>query len=286
MNREAARLSLVKTTFSIARSLLTHAVLLTGAVIMIAPFLWMISSSLKDLTQVFIFPPQWIPRPFVWQNYVDAWHAIPLGRFFANSFFVASAVAISQVVTASLAAYVFARLEFPGRDVIFLLFLGTMMLPSQITLIPRFIILKEIGWIDTYQALIVPFMARPFGTFLLRQSFLNVPTDLEDAARMDGCSRLRILFQVVLPLSKPALATLFVFTFMSYWNSFLWPLIVIQTREKLTLQVGLAMLRSELSTEWPTLMAASVLSALPAIILYFLAQKQFVQGITLTGLKG
>ncbi len=260
--------------------------LLTGAVIMIAPFLWMISSSLKDLTQVFIFPPQWIPRPFVWQNYVDAWHAIPLGRFFANSFFVASAVAISQVVTASLAAYVFARLEFPGRDVIFLLFLGTMMLPSQITLIPRFIILKEIGWIDTYQALIVPFMARPFGTFLLRQSFLNVPTDLEDAARMDGCSRLRILFQVVLPLSKPALATLFVFTFMSYWNSFLWPLIVIQTREKLTLQVGLAMLRSELSTEWPTLMAASVLSALPAIILYFLAQKQFVQGITLTGLKG
>jgi len=286
MNREAARLSLVRTTFSIARSLLTHAVLLTGAVIMIAPFLWMISSSLKDLTQVFIFPPQWIPRPFVWQNYVDAWHAIPLGRFFANSFFVASAVAISQVVTASLAAYVFARLEFPGRDVIFLLFLGTMMLPSQITLIPRFIILKEIGWIDTYQALIVPFMARPFGTFLLRQSFLNVPTDLEDAARMDGCSRLRILFQVVLPLSKPALATLFVFTFMSYWNSFLWPLIVIQTREKLTLQVGLAMLRSELSTEWPTLMAASVLSALPAIILYFLAQKQFVQGITLTGLKG
>jgi len=286
MNREAALLSLVKTTFSIARSLLTHAVLLTGAVIMIAPFLWMISSSLKDLTQVFIFPPQWIPRPFVWQNYVDAWHAIPLGRFFANSFFVASAVAISQVVTASLAAYVFARLEFPGRDVIFLLFLGTMMLPSQITLIPRFIILKEIGWIDTYQALIVPFMARPFGTFLLRQSFLNVPTDLEDAARMDGCSRLRILFQVVLPLSKPALSTLFVFTFMSYWNSFLWPLIVIQTREKLTLQVGLAMLRSELSTEWPTLMAASVLSALPAIILYFLAQKQFVQGITLTGLKG
>jgi multiple sugar transport system permease protein len=285
MNREAARLALVKTTFSIARSFLIHAVLLTGVVFMIAPFMWMVSSSFKDLSQIFIFPPQWIPRPFVWQNYVDAWHAIPLGRFFVNSFFVASSVTVGQLITASLAAYVFARLEFPGRDVIFFLFLGTMMLPSQITLIPRFIILKEMGWIDTYKALVVPFMASPFGTFLLRQSFLNIPRDLEDAARMDGCSRLRILFQVVLPLSRPALAALSVFTFMDYWNAFLWPLIVVQTREKLTLQVGLAMLRTELGTEWPTLMAASVLSALPVIVLYFLAQKQFVEGITLTGLK-
>ena len=274
-----------KRTFSILKSLLIHTVLLAGTVIVAMPFLWMVTSSFKDKTQIFIFPPQWIPQPFVWQNYVNAWNAIPLGRFYLNSFFVAATVTIGQAIVCSMAAYVFARLQFPGRDVIFLLFLGTMMLPRQITLIPRFIIMKNLDWIDTYQALIIPFLAWPLGTFLLRQSFLDIPTDLEDAARMDGCSRFRILFQIILPLSKPALATVAVFSFMNHWNTFLWPLIVIQTREKLTLQVGLSMLRSELGTEWPTLMAASVLSALPTIIVYFFAQRQFVAGITLTGLK-
>ncbi|MCK4473201.1 MAG: carbohydrate ABC transporter permease [Anaerolineae bacterium] len=274
-----------KRTFPILKSLLIHTVLLAGTVIVAMPFLWMVTSSFKDKTQIFIFPPQWIPQPFVWQNYVNAWNAIPLGRFYLNSFFVAATVTIGQAIVCSMAAYVFARLQFPGRDVIFLLFLGTMMLPRQITLIPRFIIMKNLGWIDTYQALIIPFLAWPLGTFLLRQSFLDIPTDLEDAARMDGCSRFRILFQIILPLSKPALATVAVFSFMNHWNTFLWPLIVIQTREKLTLQVGLSMLRSELGTEWPTLMAASVLSALPTIIVYFFAQRQFVAGITLTGLK-
>ena len=275
-----------KRTSFILKSALIHAALLVGTVIVAMPFLWMVTSSFKDKTQIFIFPPQWIPRPFVWQNYVGAWNAIPLGRFYLNSFFVASVVTVGQALVCSMAAYVFARLQFPGRDVIFLLFLGTMMLPRQITLIPRFIIMKNLGWIDTYQALIIPFLAWPLGTFLLRQSFLDIPTDLEDAARMDGCSRFRILFQIVLPLSKPALATVAVFSFMNHWNTFLWPLIVIQTRDKLTLQVGLSMLRSELGTEWPTLMAASVLSALPTIIVYFFAQRQFVAGITLTGLKG
>lgn len=274
-----------KRILSILKSLLVHTVLLAGTVIVAMPFLWMVTSSFKDKTQIFIFPPQWIPQPFVWQNYVNAWNAIPLGRFYLNSFFVAATVTIGQAIVCSMAAYVFARLQFPGRDVIFLLFLGTMMLPRQITLIPRFIIMKNLGWIDTYQALIIPFLAWPLGTFLLRQSFLDIPTDLEDAARMDGCSRFRILFQIILPLSKPALATVAVFSFMNHWNTFLWPLIVIQTREKLTLQVGLSMLRSELGTEWPILMAASVLSALPTIIVYFFAQKQFVAGITLTGLK-
>ena len=268
------------------KSFLIHTVLLAGTVIVAMPFLWMVVSSFKDKAQIFIFPPQWIPQPFVWQNYASAWTAIPLGRFYLNSFFVAAAVTVGQAIVCSMAAYVFARLQFPGRDAIFLAFLGTMMLPTQITLIPRFIIMKNLGWIDTYQALIVPFLAWPLGTFLLRQSFLDIPTDMEDAARMDGCSRFRILFQIVLPLSKPALATVAVFSFMDHWNAFLWPLIVIQTREKLTLQVGLSMLRSELGTDWPVLMAASVLSALPTIIVYFFAQRQFVAGITLTGLKG
>jgi len=272
--------------FSILKSFLTHTVLLAGTVVVAMPFLWMVVSSFKDKAQIFVFPPQWIPQPFVWQNYADAWNAIPLGRFYLNSFFVATTVTIGQALVCSMAAYVFARLQFPGRDAIFLAFLGTMMLPRQITLIPRFIIMKNLGWIDTYQALIVPFLAWPLGTFLLRQSFLDIPTDMEDAARMDGCSRFRILFQIILPLSKPALATVAVFSFMNHWNTFLWPLIVIQTRNKLTLQVGLSMLRSELGTDWPVLMAASVLSALPTIIVYFFAQKQFVAGITLTGLKG
>jgi multiple sugar transport system permease protein len=246
----------------------------------------MVMSSFKNESQIFASPQRWIPQPITIENYRHAWNTFPLGRFYLNSLYVAMVVMVSQGCVASLAAYVFARLQFPARDEIFLVFLSTMMLPSQIMLIPRFIIMKELGWIDTYRALIVPFIATPFATFLLRQAFLDIPSDLEDAARMDGCSRFRILFLVVLPLAKPALATLATFTFMEHWNAFLWPLIVIQTKKKLTLQVGLSMLRSELGTEWGTLMAASVLAALPTIVVYFFAQRQFVAGITLTGLKG
>ena len=272
--------------FPVFTALLQHSVMLVILILMVAPFLWMVVSSFKTESQIFVLPPQWVPKPITLENYINAWNAFPLGRFYLNSLFVALSVMVSQVFIASLAAYVFARLQFPARDTIFFIFLATMMLPSQIMLIPRFIIMKELGWIDTYKALIVPFIATPFATFLLRQAFLGIPIDLEDAARMDGCSRFRILFQVVLPLAKPALATLATFTFMDHWNAFLWPLIVFQTKQKLTLQVGLSMLRSELGTEWGTLMAASVLAAVPTIVVYFFAQRQFVAGITLTGLKG
>jgi multiple sugar transport system permease protein len=272
--------------FSLFGAVLQHLLLLIILVVMVSPFLWMVSSSFKTESQIFALPPQWAPKPVTLENYVNASDAFPLGRFYLNSLFVALSVMVCLLLTSSLAAYVFARLQFPARDTIFFIFLATMMLPSQITLIPRFIIMKELGWINTYKALIFPFIATPFATFLLRQAFLDIPVDLEDAARMDGCSRIRILFQVVLPLAKPALATLATFTFMDHWNAFLWPLIVIQTKEKLTLQVGLSMLRSELGTEWGTLMAASVLAALPTVVVYFFAQRQFISGITLTGIKG
>ncbi len=268
-----------------ARSALTHLVLVAGMAVVVLPFVWMLTSAFQTMQQLQSFPPQWIPRPLVLDNFVAAWQAIPLGRFYLNSAVVSVTVVAFQFVIAALAAYLFARLEFPGRDVIFMLFLGTMMLPSQVILIPRFLIVKALGWIDTYPALIVPFLASPFATFLLRQSFLSLPRDLEDAARMDGCSRLQILFQIVLPLCKPAIAAMSIFTFMDQWNQFLWPLVVMQTEERYTLQVGLAMLRSELSTDWPTLMAASVLAVVPMILVYFFAQRQFIEGITMTGLQ-
>ena len=252
---------------------------------MLLPFLWMLSSSLKEQYQVFSFPPQWIPKPFVWSNFLEAWRAIPMGRYYLNSLFVASTITFCQLTTCILAAYVFARLRFPGKDVIFMLFLATMMIPGQVTMIPTFIILRSLHWIDTYYALIVPAMVHPFGIFMLRQFFLSIPTELEDAARIDGCSRLGILFRIILPLSVPAVVTLAVFVFMWHWNSFLWPLIVLNTQSKYTLQVGLAMLRSEMGTNWPVLMAATVIATLPVIALFLAAQRQFVRGITLTGLK-
>jgi len=261
-------------------------ILFVGAIVMLLPFFWMLSSALKTENQVFLYPPKWIPSPVMWENLRTAWHAIPMARYYLNSILIASAVVLGQLFTATLAAYVFARLEFPGKNVIFVCFLATMMIPQQVTMIPTFIILRTFNWIDTYQGLIVPALAHPFGIFLLRQFFLSIPKELEDAARIDGCSRLGILYRVILPLSKPILGTLAVYIFMSEWNSFLWPLIVLNTPAKYTLQIGLAMMRSESSTDWAILMAATLIASLPTILLYLLAQKQMVKSITLTGLKG
>lgn len=221
-----------------------------------------------------------------WKNYYDAATILPFGSFFLNSIFVALVVTIGQLITCSLAAYAFARLEFPGRETIFLLYLGTMMLPGQVTMIPVYLIMRHLHWIDTYQAVILPSLFSVYGTFLLRQFFLTIPRSLEDAALIDGCGRFSTYFRIVLPLSKPALATLATFVFIGSWNNFFWPFIVLSNNSLMTLPVGLAKFKGLYGTSWTMLMAATVMVITPTLIVYILAQRFLTRGIVMSGLKG
>jgi multiple sugar transport system permease protein len=272
-------------SFIIGR-LLLHAALLVGAFFMLAPLAWMVSTSLKEPGTIFIYPPQWLPQPVMWQNYVKTVTVMPFGRFYLNSTIQAVGVTALQLLTSSLAAFAFARLRFRGRDLLFLLYLGTMMIPFQVTMIPNFIVMRLLGWIDTFQALILPPAFSAFSTFLLRQYFMSIPLDLDDAARVDGASSFRIWWQIMLPLSGPALATLAIFTFMGQWNNFLWPLVVTHSEAMRTLPVGLATFQGQYSVQWHLLMAGSVIALVPILVIYFIGQKWFVQGITLTGMGG
>lgn len=263
-----------------------HAVLIVVGFFMLAPLLWMLSTSLKEPGDIFIYPPQWIPDPVVWQNYVETVTVMPFGRFYFNSTFQAAAVTILQLLTSSLAAFAFARLRFRGRDLLFLLYLGTMMIPFPVTMIPNFIIVRLLGWIDTFKALILPPAFSAFSTFLLRQYFLSLPIELDDAARVDGASSFRIWWQVLLPLTGPAIATLAIFTFLGQWNNFLWPLIVTNSEHMRTLPVGLAAFQGQFRVEWHLLMAGSVIALVPILVIYIIGQKWFVRGITLSGMGG
>lgn len=265
---------------------LAHLLLLIGSLAMIIPFLWMLSTALKTDRQAYIFPPEWIPDPFVWGNFSEVWEALPFGRFFINSTLVAVLVTLGQLVTCSLGAFAFARLNFPGRDRLFLLYLGTMMIPFQVTMIPVFILMRWLKWLDTYQGLIVPCIFSAYGTFLLRQFFRTIPRDLEDAAKIDGCSYLRIFWNVALPLSKPALATLGIFVFMWSWNNFMWPLLITNRLEMKTLPLGLSYFLGQYTIYWNLLMAGTTLTVVPVLVVFFFAQRYFIEGITLTGLKG
>jgi multiple sugar transport system permease protein len=265
---------------------IVHLILISFGIIMIAPFIWMVTTSLKTLPEVYMFPPKLLPEKWQWSNYIEAWNYAPFGSFYFNSVFAGVMVTLGQLVTSSLAAYAFSRLRFPGRNWIFYCYLGTMMIPYQVTLIPSYMLMRWFGWIDTYQALIVPFLADTFGVFLLRQYFLTIPDSLEDAALIDGCSRFRILSSIFLPLSKPALATVALMTFLKNWNSFFWPLIAINSMKMRTLPVGLVLFVDEAGTQWHLQMAASVISIVPVILLFVAAQKYFIRGITLTGVKG
>jgi multiple sugar transport system permease protein len=263
-----------------------HALLILGGVAMLLPFAWMLSTSLKEPGDVFIYPPQWIPQPVVWKNYQDTTTVMPFGRFYLNSAIQAVSVTVLQLVTASLAAFAFARLRFRGRDALFLLYLATMMIPFPVTMIPNFVIMRYLNWIDTFQALILPPAFSAFSTFLLRQYFLSIPTELDDAARVDGASSFRIWWQIMLPLSGPALATLAIFTFLGQWNNFLWPLVITNSEKMQTLPVGLAAFQGQYSIQWNLLMAGSVIAVLPILVIYIVGQKWFVRGITLTGMGG
>jgi multiple sugar transport system permease protein len=275
----------VRKALSISGTVALHLLLYAMAFMTVAPFLWMLLASFKDLGEILQYPPTWIPQRIILDNFVNAFQAAPFGRFYFNSLFVASAVTLGQLFTCSLAAYAFARLQFPGRDILFYIFLGTMMVPGQVTMIPGFMVLHWLGWIDTYAALIVPGLASAFGTFLLRQFFLTIPRDLEDAAAIDGCSRFGVLWRIILPLSRPALATLAIFTFMGVFNDFLWALIVVSSEDLKTVQLGLAIFRDRYQTDWGQLMAASVTATMPILLVFFFAQKYFIRGITLSGLK-
>ncbi|MGD6964480.1 carbohydrate ABC transporter permease [Fictibacillus phosphorivorans] len=256
-----------------------------GALIMIIPFLWMLSTSIKDQGATMTLPPQFIPDTITFTNYAQVAESFPIWKFLFNSFFVAVTSTLGQLLLCSMAAYAFSRLHFKGRDTLFLIYLATLMVPMQVTMTPQFILMKYLGWLDTYQGLILPGLFNAFGTFLLRQFFLGIPKSLEEAAFIDGASHFRVFFQIILPLSKPALATLAIFSFMQSWNNFLWPLIIVSNQELMTLPLGLSILQGRWATDWNLLMAGVVISVIPILAVYLFAQKYFIKGITLSGIK-
>jgi multiple sugar transport system permease protein len=263
-----------------------YLLMLMLALSMLLPFLWMISTSLMDELEVFQFPPRLLPEEARWQNYPEALTALPFGRFFLNSFIVSSVTVAGHLLFCSMAAYAFARLRFPGRDKLFVVFLSAMMVPVIIILIPRFLLIHSLGWVDTYQGIIATEIVSVWGIFLLRQYFLTIPREIEDAARIDGASEFTIFRRIILPLSKPALATLAVISFVDSWKNFLWPLIVTQSLEMRPLEVGIASFHTLYMSNWPYQMAAAVVAVLPLVVIFFLTQKYFIRGITMTGLKG
>ncbi len=269
----------------ILREIPVHVLLLLGAAIMVIPFLWMVSASIKMDDELFTYPPTFLPRSPRFQTWVEAWSLVPFARYFLNSGIMAVSITTGNIVLCSMAAYAFARLRFPYRDTLFMMFLATMMVPGQVLLIPQFILMRWFNWVDTYQALILPSIGSAYGVFLLRQFFLQIPFELEDAARIDGCSRLEILYRIIVPLSIPALTTLGVFAFMGAWNAFVWPLIVTNSDLMRTVQVGLTAYRGAYSTDWSRMMAATCFITLPVLVAFLIGQRQFIQGIALTGMK-
>lgn len=271
----------------IIKKLVMHIFLFIGGLIMLMPFIWMISTSLKETGAVFIYPPQWIPNPITLGAYIKAWTFLPLSTAYLNSFKITLSVVGGTLLTSSMAAFAFSKLEFYGRKLIFISLLATMMIPMQVTLIPMFILFKNIGWIDTHWPLIVPrVLTNAFGVFLLRQFFMTIPDELLDAARLDGCSLWRIYWKIILPLSVPALAALSIFTFMSVWNDFLTPLIYLDSMEKFTVPLIVSATQGLYYNDWTLMMAVGCSAVIPVLIVYLFAQRYFIQGITLTGLKG
>lgn len=251
-----------------------------------APFLWMIATALKSPDQPILDPAHVLPRPVHWDNFGRAWTEAGLGRAFANSLFTSAAITALTLLTSSLAAFAFARLHWRGRDTVFLAYLGTLMVPTAVTLIPLFLVMRELRWINSYQALVLPASFSPYGVFLLRQFFLTIPAEIEEAARLDGCGPLDLYRRIVTPLARPGLATLAIFTFLGSWTSFLWPLIVTHRQELFTLPVALASFQELHSIQWPLLMAGSVLLTLPMIAAFLLGQRHFIHGIQMGSVKG
>jgi multiple sugar transport system permease protein len=271
----------------VVRHILTHIVLLPAAFVFLLPFLWMVSTSLKTDAQLYAYPPIWIPNPIKWANYSATVVYIPFFLYLKNTLVIAVSSTIGAVISCSLVAYSLSRINWPGRQILLLLTIATLMLPFQVTLVPLFIVFKKLGWVGDFRPLILPaFFGNAYYIFLLRQFFMTIPMELSDAARIDGADERRIFWSIILPLVKPALATVVIFEFIRQWRDFLYPVIYLTDQNLYTLSLGLQQYSSEHGREWGLLMAASVLITLPIVLLFFFTQKTFVQGITLTGIKG
>jgi len=269
------------------QKLIIYPLLLLGAAVMLIPLIWLLSSSLKDSGRIFVYPPAIIPDPWRPENYPAVLEAIPFVRFAWNTVFVTVLALIGQIFSASLVAFGFARIDFPGRNVLFIILIATIMLPYHVTLIPTFILFRELGWLDTYAPLIVPYWlgGGAFFIFLLRQFYMRLPLDLDDAAQIDGANRWGIYWRIILPQSTPALGVVAVFSFLNHWNDFFNPLIYLSSTDKYTLALGINLFRGYQTTQWNLLMAASVMVSVPCIVLYAVAQRYFIQGIVFTGVK-
>lgn len=264
----------------------TYALLITGAIGFLIPLVWAISASLKPDYQVLSVPPQWIPDPLMWENYPEAMTYVPFGRYLLNTLWIALWATIGSLLSCTIVAYGFARLRAPGKNFFFLLMLSSMMLVEPVRIIPLYIEFNALGWTDSYLPLIVPaFFGSPFYIFLLRQFFMGIPKQLEEAALLDGANRWQILTRIILPLTRPALAAVAIFQFQGVWNDFLQPLIFLGDQRKFTVSLGLNFFRAGYDTQWSHLMAASIVSLIPMVVLFFFAQKQFIQGISMGGIK-
>ncbi|MBJ7576393.1 carbohydrate ABC transporter permease [Devosia sp. MC532] len=266
--------------------LVSHVLLIIVALIFLFPFFWMVSNAVRSNVEVLATPVRLLPHQFEWDNFVRAWTELPFGRFFLNSMIVAVSVTIITVIISCLSGYAFARLNFPGRDLLLMGYLGTLMVPGIMLIIPLFLIVNALGMVNTFQGVILPVAFGTFGAFLMRQFFLSIPMELEEAARIDGASRLRILISIIVPLSMPAIGLLSLFTFIGQWNNFLWPLIVMTGTENATLPVGLTQFQTQQGTQWNYIMAGAALSMLPGIALAILLQKLIYKSIALNAGMG
>jgi multiple sugar transport system permease protein/sn-glycerol 3-phosphate transport system permease protein len=267
--------------------ILTHGILILASLVIGLPFLWMLTTAIKSPAEVYIFPPVLWPETIRFDNFVTAWRSAPFGRFYINSIITATTGVVLEVGIAALSAYAFARIRFKYRDLLFMVLLAAMMIPGQVALIPNYVVLKHLGWINKYAGIVIPHVSSVFGAFLLRQYFLTIPDSLYDAAEIDGLGHVRTMLHIALPLARPVVGTLTLYLFISKWNSYLWPLIITNTQNMRTLPVGLAMLRqAEYAIGPEHLMAASIFVLVPVLVVFFIAQKQLIEGIAAGAVKG
>jgi multiple sugar transport system permease protein len=256
------------------------------ALLFLVPIVWMVLSALKPSAEVFTVPPKLFGSEILFSNFVEAWNYLPFGRFILNTIWVAGVGTLITLVASATSAYAFARLNFKFQGGLFILYLSTLIVPQEVIVIPMFLVMQQLGWVNSYKALILPWAFTAFGTFLLRQFFLSIPKELEEAAKIDGCGHIRILRSVIIPVAAPAIAVLAVFTFITYWNSFLWPLIIVNDTIKMTIPLGLQLFLGQQAQRWELLMAAATISMVPTVILVLALQKYLVKGIALSGLGG
>ena len=268
------------------RPVISQILLSLVALLFLVPIIWMVLSALKPSAEVFTVPPKLFGSEILFSNFAEAWNYLPFGRFILNTLFVAGVGTLITLVASTTAGYAFARLNFKFQGGLFILYLSTLIVPQEVIVIPMFLVMQQLGWVNSYQALILPWAFTAFGTFLLRQFFITIPKELEEAAKIDGCGHLRILSSVIIPVAAPAIAVLAVFTFISYWNSFLWPLIIVNDTSKMTIPLGLQLFLGQQGQRWELLMAAATISMVPTVILVLALQKYLVKGIALSGLGG